>query len=158
MLVTEDFNEKLSPSCYGNSCPILCPSSIKIGIARCHSSRSSKTHETLLPQGLEHYRVIPDDLHYLSSFPLGVRVVAGSNPATPTKPKYRLEDRLGYPHLWRTEHKRPATEHLLHHTLATYDSSYLIEIAKRLTDAAVVITSPIEAPHQIDYAIRTAPR
>ena len=49
-----------------------------------------------------------------------------------------------------------ATEHLIHHTLATHDLSYQLEIAKRLTAAAVAITSPIDAPHQIDYAIRTA--
>ena len=51
-----------------------------------------------------------------------------------------------------------ATEHLIHHTLATHDFSYQLEIAKRLTIAAVTITSPIDAPHQIDYAIRTALR
>jgi pyruvate decarboxylase len=49
-----------------------------------------------------------------------------------------------------------ATEHLIHHTLATHDLSYQLEIAKRLTVAAVAVTSPIDAPHQIDYAIRTA--
>src|ERR1700722_1062701 len=51
-----------------------------------------------------------------------------------------------------------ATEHLIHHTLATHDLSYQLEIAKRLTAAAVAITSPIDAPHQIDHAIRTALR
>jgi indolepyruvate decarboxylase len=51
-----------------------------------------------------------------------------------------------------------ATEHLLHHTLATHDFSYQLEIAKKLTAAAVAVTSPIDAPHQIDYAIRTALR
>ena len=51
-----------------------------------------------------------------------------------------------------------ATEHLLHHTLATHDFSYQLEIPKKLTVAAVAITSPIEAPHQIDYAIRSALR
>jgi pyruvate decarboxylase len=51
-----------------------------------------------------------------------------------------------------------STEHLLHHTLATHDFSYQIEIAKRLSAAAVAITTPIEAPHRIDYAIRTALR
>jgi pyruvate decarboxylase len=35
---------------------------------------------------------------------------------------------------------------------------YQLEIAKRLTAAAVAITSPIDASHQIDYAIRTALR
>lgn len=49
-----------------------------------------------------------------------------------------------------------ATEHLLHHTLATHDFSYQLEIAKKLTCAAVAITSAEDAPHQIDYAIRTA--
>jgi pyruvate decarboxylase len=49
-------------------------------------------------------------------------------------------------------------EHLIHHTLATHDFSYQLEIAKRLTAAAVAITSAIDAPHQIDYAIRTALR
>jgi pyruvate decarboxylase len=51
-----------------------------------------------------------------------------------------------------------ATEHLIHHTLATHDWSYQFEIAKKLTFAAVSITSATEAPHQIDYAIRTALR
>src|ERR1700731_1922330 len=51
-----------------------------------------------------------------------------------------------------------ATEHLLHHTLATHDFSYQLEIAKKLTAAAVAITSPTGAPHQIEYAIRTALR
>jgi pyruvate decarboxylase len=51
-----------------------------------------------------------------------------------------------------------ATEHLIHHTLATHDFSYQLQIATRLTAAAVAITSPIDAPHQIDYAIRTALR
>jgi pyruvate decarboxylase len=51
-----------------------------------------------------------------------------------------------------------ATEHLLHHTLATHDWSYQREIAKKLTCAAVAITSAADAPHQIDYAIRSALR
>ena len=51
-----------------------------------------------------------------------------------------------------------ATEHLLHHTLATHDWSYQWEIAKKLTCAAVAITSAADAPHQIDYAIRSALR
>jgi pyruvate decarboxylase len=51
-----------------------------------------------------------------------------------------------------------ATERLIHHTLATHDFSYQLEIAKRLTAAAVAITSPSDAPHQIDYAIRIALR
>ena len=51
-----------------------------------------------------------------------------------------------------------ATEHLIHHTLATHDWSYQLEIAKKLTCAAVSVTSAIDAPDQIDYAIRTALR
>jgi pyruvate decarboxylase len=51
-----------------------------------------------------------------------------------------------------------ATEHLVHHTLATHDWSYQLEIAKKVTCAAVSITSAADAPHQIDYAIRTALR
>jgi indolepyruvate decarboxylase len=51
-----------------------------------------------------------------------------------------------------------ATEHLLHHTLGTHDFLYQLEIAKKLTCAAVSITSAIEAPEQIDHAIRTALR
>jgi pyruvate decarboxylase len=51
-----------------------------------------------------------------------------------------------------------ATEHLLHHTLGTHDFGYQLEIAKKLTCAAVAITSAIDAPGQIDYAIRTALR
>ena len=51
-----------------------------------------------------------------------------------------------------------ATEHLLHHTLGTHDFSYQLEIAKKLTCAAVSITSAIDAPAQIDHAIRSALR
>jgi pyruvate decarboxylase len=51
-----------------------------------------------------------------------------------------------------------ATEHLIHHTLATHDWSYQLEIAKKLTCAAVAITSAADAPHQIDYAVRSALR
>jgi pyruvate decarboxylase len=51
-----------------------------------------------------------------------------------------------------------ATEHLLHHTLATHDFSYQFEIANKVTCAAVAITSAAEAPQQIDHAIRTALR
>jgi pyruvate decarboxylase len=51
-----------------------------------------------------------------------------------------------------------ATEHLIHHTLATHDWSYQLEIAKKLTCAAVSVTSAEDAPHQIDYAIRSALR
>src|ERR1700741_1393337 len=39
-----------------------------------------------------------------------------------------------------------ATEHLLHHTLATHDFTYQLEMAKRITCAAVSITSETEAP------------
>jgi pyruvate decarboxylase len=51
-----------------------------------------------------------------------------------------------------------ATEHLLHHTLGTHDFNYQLEIAKKLTSVAVSITSPEDAPSQIDHAIRTALR
>jgi len=51
-----------------------------------------------------------------------------------------------------------ATEHVLHHTLGTHDFSYQLEIAKKITCAAVSITSAVDAPDQIDYAIRTALR
>ena len=50
------------------------------------------------------------------------------------------------------------TDHLLHHTMATHDFSYQLDIAKRITCAAVSITSAAEAPQQIDHAIRTALR
>jgi TPP-dependent 2-oxoacid decarboxylase len=42
------------------------------------------------------------------------------------------------------------------HTLGTHDFNYQLEIAKKLTSAAVSITSPEDAPSQIDHAIRTA--
>ena len=51
-----------------------------------------------------------------------------------------------------------STDHFLHHTLGTHDFSYQLEIAKKLTCAAVSITSPARAPEQIDYAIRAALR
>jgi pyruvate decarboxylase len=51
-----------------------------------------------------------------------------------------------------------ASEHLIHHTLATHDWSYQLEIARKLTCDAVAITSAAEAPHQIDHAIRSALR
>jgi len=51
-----------------------------------------------------------------------------------------------------------AAEHLVHHTLATHDFSYQLEMAKKVTCAAVVVTSPADAPRQIDYAIRSALR
>jgi pyruvate decarboxylase len=51
-----------------------------------------------------------------------------------------------------------ATEHLIHHTLGTHDWSYPLEIAKKITCAAVSINSAIDAPEQIDYAIHEALR
>ena len=51
-----------------------------------------------------------------------------------------------------------ATEHLIHHTLATHDWSYQLEIAKKLTCAAVSINSATDLPYQIDDAIRSALR
>jgi pyruvate decarboxylase len=51
-----------------------------------------------------------------------------------------------------------ATEHLIHHTLGTHDWSYQLEIAKKLTCAAVSVVSATEAPRQIDDAIRIALR
>jgi pyruvate decarboxylase len=51
-----------------------------------------------------------------------------------------------------------ATDHLIHHTLATHDWSYQLEIAKKLTCAAVSITSAADAPQLIDCAIRSALR
>jgi pyruvate decarboxylase len=51
-----------------------------------------------------------------------------------------------------------ATGHLIHHTLATHDWSYQLEIAKKLTCAAVSINSATDSPYQIDHAIRSALR
>ena len=51
-----------------------------------------------------------------------------------------------------------ATEHLVHHTLATHDLTYQLEMVKKITCAAVSVTSAIDAPQQIDYAIRQALR
>jgi indolepyruvate decarboxylase len=51
-----------------------------------------------------------------------------------------------------------ATEHLVHHTLATHDFTYQLEMAKKVTCAAVAITSADEAPQQIDHVLRTALR
>ena len=50
------------------------------------------------------------------------------------------------------------SEHLLHHTPGTHDFSYMLEMAKRITCAAVSITSAADAPALIDHAIRTALR
>jgi pyruvate decarboxylase len=51
-----------------------------------------------------------------------------------------------------------SSEHLLHHTLGTHDFLYQLEIAKKLTCAAVSITSAADAPDQIDETIRSALR
>ncbi|NEU14692.1 alpha-keto acid decarboxylase family protein [Methylobacterium sp. BTF04] len=51
-----------------------------------------------------------------------------------------------------------AADHLLHHTLGTHDFTYQIEMARKITCAAVSITLAAEAPEKIDYAIRTALR
>jgi pyruvate decarboxylase len=51
-----------------------------------------------------------------------------------------------------------ATDHLLHHTLGTHDFLYQLEIAKKLTCAAVSVLSAVDAPGQIDYAIGAALR
>ncbi|HTO64477.1 MAG TPA: thiamine pyrophosphate-dependent enzyme [Bradyrhizobium sp.] len=51
-----------------------------------------------------------------------------------------------------------AAGRLIHHTLATHDLSYSLEIAKKLTCAAVAISSAADAPEQIDEAIRCALR
>jgi pyruvate decarboxylase len=48
------------------------------------------------------------------------------------------------------------SDHLLHHTLGTHDFSYQLELAKKLTCAAVNVVSADFAPGQIDDAIRTA--
>lgn len=46
--------------------------------------------------------------------------------------------------------------HLLHHTLGTYDYTYQIEMAKKITVCAVAVGRPQEAPRLIDRAIRAA--
>lgn len=51
-----------------------------------------------------------------------------------------------------------AADHLLHHTLGTHDFTYQIEMAKKITCAAVSIAFADEAPAKIDHAIRTALR
>ncbi|NCS24383.1 MAG: alpha-keto acid decarboxylase family protein [Microcystis aeruginosa BS13-02] len=51
-----------------------------------------------------------------------------------------------------------STGHLLHHTMGTPDLTYVLEIARKLTCAAVSITSAEDAPEQIDHVIRTALR
>lgn len=51
-----------------------------------------------------------------------------------------------------------ASGHLLHHTLGTHDLRYQLEIARKLTCAAVSITSAEDAPALIDHALRTSLR
>lgn len=51
-----------------------------------------------------------------------------------------------------------STGHLLHHTMGTQDLTYVLEIPRKLTCAAVSITSAEDAPEQIDHVIRTALR
>lgn len=51
-----------------------------------------------------------------------------------------------------------STGHLLHHTMGTQDLTYMLEIARKLTCAAVSITSAEDAPEQINQVIRTALR
>jgi pyruvate decarboxylase len=46
--------------------------------------------------------------------------------------------------------------HLLHHTLGTHDFKYQIEMAKKVTCAAVAIERPGDAQRLIDHAIRSA--
>jgi pyruvate decarboxylase len=46
--------------------------------------------------------------------------------------------------------------HLLHHTLGTHDFKYQIEMAKKITCAAVAIERAEDAPRLIDHAIRRA--
>lgn len=50
------------------------------------------------------------------------------------------------------------SRHILHHTIGTHDLAYQLEIAKRITCAAVSITSAADAPALIDHAIRSALR
>lgn len=46
--------------------------------------------------------------------------------------------------------------HLLHHTLATHDFKYQLEMARKVTCAAVAIERAADAPRLIDFAIRSA--
>ncbi|WP_342627135.1 thiamine pyrophosphate-binding protein [Nguyenibacter vanlangensis] len=48
--------------------------------------------------------------------------------------------------------------HILHHTIGFPDYNYQLEIAEKLTCAAVSITSAHDAPEKIDHVIRTALR
>ena len=67
-----------------------------------------KVHEVLVPEGFERYLALWNDPHYLSSFSLGVRVVAGSNPATPTNDKSFLFKELASPR--RDGSRRPSDD------------------------------------------------
>jgi hypothetical protein len=57
-----------------------------------------KMHEVIVPQGFERYPALWNDPHYLSSFSLGVRVIAGSNPATPTTGVGQISLRVPFQH------------------------------------------------------------
>ena len=46
--------------------------------------------------------------------------------------------------------------HVLHHTIGTLDLSYQLDMAKKITCAAVAISRAEDAPRLIDYAIRQA--
>ena len=46
--------------------------------------------------------------------------------------------------------------HLLHHTLGTHDFKYQLEMAKKITCAAVAIERAEDAPRLIDHALRSA--
>jgi pyruvate decarboxylase len=50
------------------------------------------------------------------------------------------------------------TGHVLHHSLGTADTTYQFEIAKKLTCAAVVLSTAASAPQLIDFAICEALR
>jgi len=65
-------------------CPILCPKPRSIGVSRSHSIVPRSVTKPLLPQWFLCYRPIQGVTYDSSSFLLGVRVVAGSNPAAPT--------------------------------------------------------------------------
>jgi hypothetical protein len=65
-------------------CPILCPTHRSIGVIREQPSASGRMQESVLPQGFQCYPALSAGTYDFSSFTLGVRVVAGSNPAAPT--------------------------------------------------------------------------
>ena len=46
--------------------------------------------------------------------------------------------------------------HLLHHTLGTHDFKYQLEMAKKITCAAVALERAEDAPRLIDHALRSA--